>query len=533
MTNSGFQSSQPDADKVRIAGHSIKQQLSQQHDHWLRSNPQAEDLIKRKLQRWDEDTRVIMMREFPFKPQLQRLRRWESRVVAMAAELGASQAQTDDQNNYQATDDTSAKTAIRKLFEQIFKEFRQFCQVLSRPLDEDYWLHLDEDIVVDSGEVVEVDENPIFHLEMLLAEWQKTLDHARSEWELQRISECRQQFLADIDELLLLLGQLHHQLEPLGMSSGLLFDLSATDIKADDLRELQRWSNYLNNDDGVKAISELLGKLRQLELSQQLEQVNARDLNTGNWHDNHARDELVGLRLGRDLEHVLPSELALLSDPDTELLFDLKFIESRLMCFDVQSLDHQPEEDEDGDPTDISRAVRGPMIICVDTSGSMSGPPMTVAKAVTLFLASQAREENRPCLLISYSTSVEELSLSDEQDPEQNRNNLMAFLTRSFEGGTDITPALERSLELMQTDQYRRADLLVISDFLMAELPEPLPEKIETTKQRGNHFHSLVIGETYMLDRMKHLFDQEWVYDPHRSEIKELVTFKKRVVEER
>jgi len=35
---------------------------------------------------------------------------------------------------------------------------------------------------------------------------------------------------------------------------------------------------------------------------------------------------------------------------------------------------------------------QGPMIICVDTSGSMSGSPETVAKAVTLFMASKARE---------------------------------------------------------------------------------------------------------------------------------------------
>ena len=107
----------------------------------------------------------------------------------------------------------------------------------------------------------------------------------------------------------------------------------------------------------------------------------------------------------------------------------------------------------------------------------------------------------------------------------------MTFLTRTFEGGTDLTPALESALNTMNEQEYRRADLLVISDFLMAELPEKLLDRIEPLKQRGNRFHSLVIGETYMLDRLKHLFDQEWVYDPHRSEIQELLTFKNRVTE--
>lgn len=387
--------------------------------------------------------------------------------------------------------------------------------------------------MVDSGEIVEADENPRFHLEMLLAEWQRTLDHARSEWELQRISECREQFLHDIDDVLSLLERLHRQIEPLGLNTGILFDLSASDVRAEDLRELKRWTDYLDHNSGTQAISDLLGKLKQLELSRQLEQVNARDHQNANWHDNHARDELIGLRLGRDLEHVLPSELALLSDPDTDILFDLKYIESRLMCFDVQSLDNEPDEDDNSDPHTASHAARGPMIICVDTSGSMSGPPTTVAKAVTLFLASQARQEQRPCYLISYATQVEELDLSfgQQQDEEQHRQNLMTFLTRTFEGGTDLRPALERALDTLMTQDYRRADLLVISDFLMAELPESLLERIEPLKQRGNHFHSLVIGETYMLDRMKHLFDQEWVYDPHRSEIQELLTFKNRVTD--
>ncbi|MBM96546.1 MAG: hypothetical protein CMI09_11965 [Oceanospirillaceae bacterium] len=504
-------------DRVGKAGQSLNQHLNQRHDYWLRSNQQAEDLIRRKLERWADETRVILMREFPFQPQLRRMRRWEGRVFSLPPEQ------------------QQQKHRLKKIFEQIFKEYRQFCQILGKHVDDDYWLNLDTDIVVDSGEVVEMDENPLFHLEMLLAEWQRTLDHARSEWELQRISQCREQFLQDIDEVLSLLERLHRQLEPLGMSTGILFDLSASDVRTDDLKELKRWTKYLDDDHGAQTISELLGKLRQLELSRQLEQVNARDHKNANWHDNYARDELIGLRLGRDLEHVLPSELALLSDPDTAVLFDLKYIESRLMCFDVQNLDNEPDEDDDNDLRNANRAVRGPMIICVDTSGSMSGPPTTVAKAVTLYLAGQARQEQRPCYLISYATHIEELDLSfhqdEEQDSERNRQNLMTFLTRTFEGGTDLTPALESALNTMNEQEYRRADLLVISDFLMAELPEKLLDRIEPLKQRGNRFHSLVIGETYMLDRLKHLFDQEWVYDPHRSEIQELLTFKNRVTE--
>ena len=42
--------------------------------------------------------------------------------------------------------------------------------------------------------------------------------------------------------------------------------------------------------------------------------------------DINSREEIIGTKLAKDLEFILPSELALLSDPETEILFDLKFL---------------------------------------------------------------------------------------------------------------------------------------------------------------------------------------------------------------
>jgi len=75
------------------------------------------------------------------------------------------------------------------------------------------------------------------------------------------------------------------------------------------------------------------GKLRDVELSGRIESVKiARNVEVYT-PDINSREEIVGLKLGRDLEHAIPSELALLSDPDASLFFDLKYVESRLMCF--------------------------------------------------------------------------------------------------------------------------------------------------------------------------------------------------------
>src|SRR5690606_9820024 len=110
-----------------------------------------------------------------------------------------------------------------------------------------------------------------------------------------------------------------------------------------------------------------------------------------------------------------PSELALLADPETSILFDLKYVESRLMCFDMQGIQRVQQHHHKEELRSVEEAAKqGPMVICVDTSGSMSGMPETVAKAVALFIAGKARQQKRACYLINFSTGIETLDLGDD-----------------------------------------------------------------------------------------------------------------------
>jgi len=64
----------------------------------------------------------------------------------------------------------------------------------------------------------------------------------------------------------------------------------------------------------------------------------------------------------------------------------------------------------------------------------------------------------------------------------------------SFHGGTDVAPAINHALDVMDKSEYEKADLLVISDFIMSSMPSVLLEKIQAQKVRGNNFYSLVVG---------------------------------------
>lgn len=141
--------------------------------------------------------------------------------------------------------------------------------------------------------------------------------------------------------------------------------------------------------------------------------------------------------------------------------------------------------------------------------------PETIAKAVTLFMATRAIAQKRNCFLINFSTGIETLDLSGQIGMA----TVIAFLQRSFHGGTDVGPALTHALEMMGKKNYEQSDLLIISDFIMASLPDTLDKKISNAKANKNRFYSLSIGDLFLSERLQKIFDNEWVYNPSTSSI--------------
>ncbi len=186
------------------------------------------------------------------------------------------------------------------------------------------------------------------------------------------------------------------------------------------------------------------------------------------------------------------------------------------MCFEMEGMQTSFHEVEEEIITEVAEEEKlGPIIICVDTSASMQGSPETVAKAVTLFMATRAISQKRDCLLINFSTGIETLDLSGQIG----LTKVIEFLQRSFHGGTDVGPALTHALNMMNDEKYNQSDLLIISDFMMDSLPESLYEKISNAKKNKNRFYSLSIGDLFLSERLQEIFDNEWVYNPSNSSI--------------
>ena len=119
------------------------------------------------------------------------------------------------------------------------------------------------------------------------------------------------------------------------------------------------------------------------------------------------------------------------------------------------------------------RLENGPIIVAVDTSGSMSGKPLKIAYSVLTQLLRLARKQKRKVFLMSFSVRAKFLDLS----LPRNWMRLNAFLEDRFTGGTDGEEMLNRSIEMLQSKSFAMADVLIISDFYF-----PLP--IELTKKK-------------------------------------------------
>jgi len=351
----------------------------------------------------------------------------------------------------------------------------------------------------------------------LLGDWKKNLDQQIAEWNLKKIDELRKKFIEEFIKQLQDLEELKKLTDSLGLETGTFLDYSKGNLTPQDIVQFKQWAEYLRNNASLAEVLNVLGKIQSAKIAED-KKVISQSLSIETYiPDINSREEIIGTKLAKDLEFILPSELALLSDPETEILFDLKFIESNLMCFEMQGL--QPYKDTIEQDVEVSDDSKGPMILCIDTSGSMNGMPEYIAKATALYFATQAMKEKRKCFLINFSTSIKTLELTSDNGLK----SVIDFLKMSFYGGTDVAPALAYALQLVEKENYKKADILVVSDFIMASLDTKIHNKIKLVKENKNQFFSLVIGYSPINEFSRDYFDREWLFNPRNSSVTEIV----------
>lgn len=356
----------------------------------------------------------------------------------------------------------------------------------------------------------------------ILEFWRCKYEEMLLQWMISEIESAKQKIYGKYQKLLNNLRQIKRTL---GNFPNLGWGLELGNLTQQDLQEVLKWGEFFQDNPEIQELCETLGHLNQEATRLEKEKISLTYRYEQTKIDCNSKEEITGITFGKSIEDALPQELALLSNSETAILFDLKFIENRLMCFEKQGYISEQKEEIKEEERDVEKKdKKGPIIVCVDTSGSMAGTPECIAKAITLCMASIAYKQNRDCNLINFSTTIETFDFK----PPKGIKDLIVFLKSSFHGGTDVMPALDEGLKMMQEGSYKKADLLVISDFIFPMDDEQTLNKVKKQRQNDNYFYALSImdsndyGFNYYKQQNQKIFDEAWVYSPSKGNIRQL-----------
>ncbi|AAO07033.1 TPA: ATPase RavA stimulator ViaA [Vibrio vulnificus] len=293
-------------------------------------------------------------------------------------------------------------------------------------------------------------------------------------------------------------------------SVGRLWDMASAKLSKTDVSVMKRYAEFLKKNNGLQEIAEQLGRMANEVDDPDLQRTPAEELQMVEEKSDEATDDIVGIHESDDLNKLLPNETMFLAYPELEVVFYKHLADKRLMNYRVQgksrTLRKVRAQKPDNQQVEIEK---GPFVLCVDASGSMSGFPEQSAKAMAYALMQIALAEGRDCYVMLFSTE----QITYELTKQDGLREAADFLTYTFHGGTAFEPVLMKSIELMSGDKYRNADLVVLSDFIAPRQSEEMLAKVEALKEQKNRFHAVSLSK-YGNPALMSMFDHCWAYHP-------------------
>ena len=272
------------------------------------------------------------------------------------------------------------------------------------------------------------------------------------------------------------------------------FGIGAGNSKEENLRRENRFLRSIPKD--LLKLAKLIGRSGSV------------DFKPSGHFPTAAKSDITGITIGDNLSSLLPSETALLSCPATQPTFYHNYVEKRLQIFASASSGNAPVTHQDG-----------PVIICLDTSGSMRGEKVEIACNLTMAITIIAQRRKRDVLVVKYSDwhfllKVTKLS--------RQREDLEKFLS-SYQGCGNAENELFRWLfkDILPNEKaFDTADILCITDFGWEPLNDYTIKLIESFKRKGMIFYGLnVLGfEKWSFDSMTTVCDSLWKWSSNHLE---------------
>lgn len=261
-----------------------------------------------------------------------------------------------------------------------------------------------------------------------------------------------------------------------------------------DLKKLPENSNQiikemvLNNN--IKAVVEKLGKGNAEEEKNSKKEIII----------EMSQNEVFGIHKSNDITRLLPSELVLFENEEMENLFYAKMYENSLLTYEIAGEDKKEKDKEE------IEYKKGPVIACIDTSGSMRGNPIKKARALLLAISKILQTEKRKMYVILFGSAGQILEFKMENEKEI--ADLLKFLNQEFNGGTDFNTPLKRVIKIIENEKnYEKSDILFVTDGLCSLNDEN--RKIVESKKKKLNFKIFTVNCTGYTRNLKDGFSDE------------------------
>lgn len=235
-----------------------------------------------------------------------------------------------------------------------------------------------------------------------------------------------------------------------------------------------RSSNYL------KKFTDMIGRYKECAIAEQAKKSKSGAVET------------TSVTVGNNIKDVLPSDEMNLCNEITKKDFYRRMTQNQLLTYDKES-----EKNKN----------KGPIIVCVDMSGSMSGKKEEWAKALTVGVLEIAQLQKREFACIMYDSKVirEEIIHKDEIAPDK----VLNIANQSATGGTDFEAPLNEALKLIDDSNFKEADVLFLTDG-ECDISSSFESKFKQIKE-DKEFRVLGVnignGSRYYADSLKSFCD--------------------------
>lgn len=220
----------------------------------------------------------------------------------------------------------------------------------------------------------------------------------------------------------------------------------------------------IHKSDKLRQLAKLVGRFKNLAISTQRTKV------------KKGAEEIYSVETGDNIDRMLDSELSLMSHPSLKLELYEKILKKEVLQFALR---------------DRMKETKGPIVTCIDNSGSMSGEPEIWAKAVALGLLEICVLQRRQFAGIHFGSASETRVFTFDWN-NYSVFQVIDFAEFFFGGGTDFERPLDLAAKVID-DDHPKADIVMISDGICDVSDGWLKEFIEWRDEKEVTVFSVII----------------------------------------